>query len=160
MSLLFPLRARGVLPVFLLTEVRFQLYASYFGIYNTYLSQSQTWTEVDKFVTATSVNRLICIPDEVKAIWDPEITKHFKNQPFTSPPRDFMERNFDRDVVWVGQFCGKMLQMNQKDASEAFQSVLLANLSQNKVGLYSKMHDNAVIKYGYGNHEAIRLAYM
>lgn len=86
--------------------------------------------------------------------------QHFQNKPFTNPPPDLMEKNFDRDVVRVEEFCTKALHMTQKDASMAFQSVLLANLSQNKVGLYSKMHDNAVIKYGYGHKNAIRLAYM
>lgn len=111
-------------------------------------------------VKATYNNRLTCILDELIAIWDPEIVEHFQNKPFTNPPDDLMEKNFDRDVVRVEEFCRQTQRMTQKEASEAFQSVLLANLSQNKVGLYSKMHDNAVIKYGYGHREAIRLAYM
>lgn len=50
--------------------------------------------------------------------------------------------------------------MSKEEADKEFQLILLANLTESNVGLYSKMHENAVVKYGYNNPHSIRLAYM
>jgi hypothetical protein len=85
----------------------------------------------------------------------------FKNQTFTNPPKDFLKANFERDVESVEQFCNRVLGLEStRKAHEAFQEVLISNLSESRVGLYSMMHENACIRHGYDSQQAIRLAYM
>ncbi len=50
--------------------------------------------------------------------------------------------------------------LSEREANEAFQEVLIANLTESNVGLYSMMHEKSVIMYGYGHEHSVRLAYM
>jgi RNA-dependent RNA polymerase len=98
--------------------------------------------------------------DELIAVSDPKIVQAFQNKPFTNPPEKLLEDNFIRDIESVEAFCQRAGLLSEREANEAFQEVLIANLSGDSVGLYSSMHENAVIKYGYGHDNSIRLAYM
>ncbi|KAF8971781.1 RNA dependent RNA polymerase-domain-containing protein [Flammula alnicola] len=98
--------------------------------------------------------------DELIATWDPAIVEAFDNKGFTNPPDDLMTDNFDRDVETVEKFSERTADMSQRETSQAFQEVLIANLSESNVGLYSMMHENAIVKYGYGHVHSIRLAYI
>ncbi|CAA7264868.1 unnamed protein product [Cyclocybe aegerita] len=80
--------------------------------------------------------------DEPIIFYGPDLVECFHSKPLAEAPPDFMENNFDRDV------------------DEAFLEVLVANLSESQKGLYDMMHGNAVVKYGYGHPETIRLAYI
>ena len=71
-----------------------------------------------------------------------------------------MTDNFKRDVESVEQFCDRISREPIRDGNEAFQDVLVSNLTDSTVGLYSMMHENACKKFGYDSKESIRLAYM
>ena len=59
------------------------------------------------------------------------------------------------------QFCTRVLGLHStREAQEAFQEVLISNLSESCVGMYSMMHENACIQHGYNSPQAIRLAYV
>ncbi|KAF9535602.1 RNA dependent RNA polymerase-domain-containing protein [Crepidotus variabilis] len=98
--------------------------------------------------------------DEIVAIYDKMIVELFRNQQFTEPPSNFLKDNFNKDVESVEQFCSRVSRLSNRGAHEAFQEVLIANLSESQVGLYSMMHENATIRYGYDSRDAIRLAYI
>ncbi|KAF8167315.1 RNA dependent RNA polymerase-domain-containing protein [Crassisporium funariophilum] len=98
--------------------------------------------------------------DELIVLWDPLLVSGFDNKPFTDAPKDFLSQNFYRDTETVEHFCDRALSLSPRKAHEAFQEVLIANLSESKVGLYSMFHDNAIVKHGYGNELSIRLAYI
>src|SRR5258708_1500737 len=100
------------------------------------------------------------LPDEAIIIYDQIIVKLFKNRSFTQPPVNFMTDNFKRDVESVEQFCDRISREPIRDGNEAFQDVLVSNLTDSTVGLYSMMHENACKKFGYDSKESIRLAYM
>jgi hypothetical protein len=68
--------------------------------------------------------------------------------------------SFERDVERVEAFCTRAQNLSSRQANEAFQEVLIGNLNDPPKGLYSKMHENASVMYGYGSPKAIRLGYM
>ncbi|KAF9479421.1 hypothetical protein BDN70DRAFT_692461 [Pholiota conissans] len=98
--------------------------------------------------------------DELIVIYDQAIVAAFQNKPFTSAPANFYEDNFTRSVEKVEQFCDRAALISERKAHEAFQLVLIASLAENNVGIYSSLHENAIIKYGYGDPISIRLAYI
>ncbi|KAJ3509083.1 hypothetical protein NLJ89_g5408 [Agrocybe chaxingu] len=98
--------------------------------------------------------------DEPIIFYDLELVECFDSKPLAEAPPDFMENNFDRDVESVGNFCTRIANASPRSAGEAFLEVLVANLSESQKGLYDMMHGNAVVKYGYGHPETIRLAYI
>ena len=98
--------------------------------------------------------------DELIVIWDHTIVSHFQNKPFTNPPADFLRNDFNRDIETVEAFCHRAGLLSEREANEAFQEVLIANLTESNVGLYSMMHEKSVIMYGYGHEHSVPLAYM
>ena len=112
------------------------------------------------FGSMSRININLEILDEIIAIYNQALVSLFKNQQFTSAPPGFIEENFTRDVETVEQFCNRVSTLPSRQAHEAFQEVLVANLSESRVGLYSMMHEKACIRYGYDSDDAIRLAYM
>ena len=71
-----------------------------------------------------------------------------------------MTDNFRRDIESVEQFCNRISGVSTRDAHEGFQDVLVSNLNESTVGLYSMMHENACKRYGYDSITSIRLAYV
>jgi hypothetical protein len=67
---------------------------------------------------------------------------------------------FEREVERVEAFCTRAKGLPFRQANEAFQDILIANLNEPQVGLYSMMHENASVMHGYGSPAAIRMAYM
>ncbi|KAF9471940.1 hypothetical protein BDN70DRAFT_868854 [Pholiota conissans] len=98
--------------------------------------------------------------DDLIVIYDQAIVAAFQNKPFTSAPANFRKENFTRSVEKVEQFCDRVALLSERKAHEAFQLVLIASLAENNVGIYSSLHENAIIKYGYGHPNSIRLAYI
>lgn len=100
--------------------------------------------------------------DELIVIWDGEIVEAFDNKPFTEAPVDLIKANFEPSgkVETVKIFCIRTETMSPRQANEAFLEHLIANLNESQVGLYSMMHENATVVYGYGHPHSVRLAYM
>lgn len=100
--------------------------------------------------------------DEIIGIFDPDIVEPFKNQPLTNEPLDFLENNFkpNAKVESLENFCFGAKNRSPRDTSEGFIRTLIGNLSDSQVGLYSMMHERAVVSHGYDHPESIRLAYM
>ncbi|KAF8910164.1 RNA dependent RNA polymerase-domain-containing protein [Gymnopilus junonius] len=100
--------------------------------------------------------------DELIVIWDQEIVEAFDNKPFTNEPDNFIEDNFEPSgkVEKVENFCIRTKTMSPRKTSEAFLEHLIANLNESQVGLYSMMHENATVTYGYGHQHSVRLAYI
>lgn len=99
--------------------------------------------------------------DEVIVIWSEEIVTPFRNTPLVEQPKDFMKDNFESGstVESVQSFC-RSKYSSPRATNEAFMGYLLANLNDSQVGLYSMMHKNAAVAYGYHDSKTIRLAYM
>lgn len=74
-------------------------------------------------------------------------------------PEDLRD-NFQPEIEKVTAFCDRVCNMD--DASHAYElsKKLLSGLSDSKVGMYSRFHENVVYSKGYSHPEAIRLAYM
>ncbi|RDB19363.1 putative RNA-dependent RNA polymerase SHL2 [Hypsizygus marmoreus] len=98
--------------------------------------------------------------DEVFEIKEPSVVEPFMNKPLTKMPSNLLRDNFEGQVETVTAFAERVAAMTPLDAQKAFQEVLLLNLNDSKVGLYSNFHDFAVWKYGYAHPFAVRLAYM
>ncbi|KAF9447542.1 hypothetical protein P691DRAFT_731304 [Macrolepiota fuliginosa MF-IS2] len=98
--------------------------------------------------------------DELFILREPEIVQPFTNNVFVPPPTDLLEANFERDIKLVGPFCEHIKNQPPAKQQAALQEALLLNLNEDRKGLYSVFHDNAIEKYGYSHPKAIRLAYM
>lgn len=87
------------------------------------------------------------------------IVDAFKNPTTVREPKDLRD-NFQPVIEKVSTFCDQFYNMD--DASHAYElsKKLLSGLSDSKVGMYSRFHENVVYSYGYSHREAIRLAYM
>lgn len=120
----------------------------------------QIWTEVHFLLQIFNLLWLTCTQDELIVIWDLIIVGNFQNKPFTNPPAEFLKNNFNRDIETVEAFCSRAGLLSEREANEAFQEILIANLTESNVGLYSMMHEKSVIMYGYDHEHSIRLAYM
>jgi RNA-dependent RNA polymerase len=90
----------------------------------------------------------------------PEIVNAFKPPDFSDPPENFIEKNFQKDVETVEDFQRRIHSIPEAEAEQEFFRIFLLGLVDSKVGLYSKLHDNAIYKDGYDDQETIRLAYM
>ncbi|KAF5352350.1 hypothetical protein D9756_006189 [Leucocoprinus leucothites] len=98
--------------------------------------------------------------DELFIIREAELVEPFQNKPFVAGPPDLLEKNFQKHVETVSQFCERVKFLPPAKSQSELQKALLLSLSGDRKGLYSKFHDNAIEKYGYNSREAIRLAYM
>jgi hypothetical protein len=98
--------------------------------------------------------------DELFLLREPDIVEPFQNKPFVPPPPDLLEKNFQKDIELVGEFCERSRSMSSAEGQEAFQGALLLSLESDRKGLYSVFHDIAVEKFGYDDDRTIRLAYM
>lgn len=75
-------------------------------------------------------------------------------------PPTLLEDNFEGQVESVTAFAQRVATMSAPDAQKSFQEILLLDLTDSKLGLYSMFNDFAAWKYGYDDPRAIRLAYM
>ncbi|KDR85760.1 hypothetical protein GALMADRAFT_53536 [Galerina marginata CBS 339.88] len=94
--------------------------------------------------------------------WDANIVQFFDSKPLTEAPLDLIESNFESSgkVETVEKFCARTETLPPKETSEAFLEHLIANLNESQVGLYSMMHENASVAYGYDHPHSVRLAYI
>ncbi|KAF4611719.1 hypothetical protein D9613_004267 [Agrocybe pediades] len=100
--------------------------------------------------------------DELIVIFNQEIVSTFHSQPFTNPPPNFIQENFEASskVETVEEFCVRATMLDRRQTSEEFLKHLISNLNQSQVGLYSMMHEVSCITQGYDHDESIRLAYI
>ncbi|TFK42152.1 RNA dependent RNA polymerase-domain-containing protein [Crucibulum laeve] len=98
--------------------------------------------------------------DEVFIVVENRIVAPFCNQPFSFPPDNLIEQDFERDVETVTAFCQRATSVAVPGQQKAFLDVLLLSLTDSKVGLYSGIHENAVKMYGYQDPKTIRVAYI
>lgn len=103
-----------------------------------------------------------CWIDEIIAISDPEIVEPFENKPLVTEPPTLIEESFapNAKVESLENFCFGAKNRSRIDTSNGFIETLIGNLSDSQVGLYSMMHESAVVALGYDHPESIRLAYM
>ncbi|KAG9222124.1 hypothetical protein CCMSSC00406_0009575 [Pleurotus cornucopiae] len=98
--------------------------------------------------------------DEDVIIWDPEIVAPFRNHPIVDEPKDFLADHFEKQVEKVPEFCQRLNNVSKAEAQRSIFDILLLNVCDSKVGLYSKFHDCAVWQYGLNHPSAILMAYM
>ncbi|KAH0837829.1 RNA dependent RNA polymerase-domain-containing protein [Lanmaoa asiatica] len=97
--------------------------------------------------------------DVVMLNWYKPLVEQFRGSPLCTAPSN-LSTFFEREVEHVRTFDVRVSQLGNKQAQQAFQTVLLLGLAETRVGLYSKFHDAAVYEFGYGSQKAIHLAYM
>ena len=93
-------------------------------------------------------------------IWSKALVEKFHNSPFYPPPPNFLEKHFEQKAESIFSFGSRVAMLLPTDLHSEFQSVLLSGLRDRRIGVYSKLHDNAVFVYGYDHPETVRLAYM
>lgn len=91
--------------------------------------------------------------------WCKPLVEQFTGSPLCKGPSNLSEF-FERKVEHVRDFDNRISNLPIKEAQQAFQEMFLLGLAETRVGLYSKYHDVAVYRVGYGSQEAIHLAYM
>lgn len=130
-------------------------------VYNTLTCIRHGWWYVvnHKFNEVSSISEYRPA-DELIVIWDQVVVNAFENKPFTNPPEDLLQKDFTRDIEKVEAFCRRASLLSEREANEEFQKILLANLIKSSVGLYSAMHERAIVMYSYNDPISIRLAYM
>jgi len=99
-------------------------------------------------------------PDTARITWMSEIVSAFKPSPPSPPPDGFLQEYFERDVETVLDFCNQHNGKSEDQLAIEIRTILLSGISNTRVGLYSKFHDNATYHLGYDNPITIRLAYM
>ncbi|KAH8119803.1 RNA dependent RNA polymerase-domain-containing protein [Phellopilus nigrolimitatus] len=97
--------------------------------------------------------------DTVTIIAEPKIVDAFENSRIVDPPSD-LRSGFEREIEEVSAFISRVADLPALLKERELLKKLLSGLSDSKVGLYSKFHDNAAYSLGYDSPEAIRLAYM
>jgi RNA-dependent RNA polymerase len=96
-------------------------------------------------------------------ILQPDIARHFTSSKFIQPPKDFLDKYFDKKSERVEQFIQKTPQSVQGNSDllrNYYQDQLLAGLDEPPRGIYSVFHENAVYVKGYDDPEAERLGFM
>lgn len=91
--------------------------------------------------------------------WHKPLVEQFQGSPLCTAPAN-LSTSFEREVEHVRDFDRRVSELEDKQAQQAFQKVLLLGLAETRVGLYSKFHDAAVYEFGYGSQKANHLAYM
>lgn len=98
------------------------------------------------------------------AIWEPSFVVPFKNadEKYSVEPLGIDKCFSSSDGnEKVATFLARTVTQGPLEKTLELQKYLLGALQDPSiVGKYSKMHDNAVYRYGYGHPKAIRLAYM
>lgn len=89
-----------------------------------------------------------------------EIVSTFNPPPSNPPPAGFLKKYFERDVETVLDFCKQHRGKSGGQLADEIRKILLSNLSNTRVGIYSKFHDNSTYHLGYDHPTTIRLAYM
>ncbi|KAG7451867.1 uncharacterized protein BT62DRAFT_881368 [Guyanagaster necrorhizus] len=91
-------------------------------------------------------------------LWLASLVEGFQSKLLRRQPKDFMQTHFERDIQSVAQFqeCVEKRERTQL----CFVNILMTGLTNGRVGLYSKFHDNSVKKYGYDSEQSILLSYM
>ncbi|KAK7695210.1 hypothetical protein QCA50_002400 [Cerrena zonata] len=99
--------------------------------------------------------------DTAVCIFNQEIVKAFVPPSFNAVPNDFIESNFESQsqTLQVSQFAEEIRRANGREL-EIIQDKLLAGFINNRIGIYSGFHDNAVWAYGLGSEKTVRLAHM
>ncbi|WVR03757.1 hypothetical protein IAU60_000752 [Kwoniella sp. DSM 27419] len=101
--------------------------------------------------------------DTVQLIWDSSLVEPFTNasDTYADTPDDFVELNFDQEVVKGETFLEGISNANTEERVSRMQEWLLASVqSDTMTGHYSNLHGNAAYELGYGHEETIRLARM
>ena len=99
-------------------------------------------------------------PDTARITWMSEIVSAFKPPPSSPPPDGFLNEYFERDVETVLDFCNQHKGKSEDQLAIETRTILLSGLSNTRVGIYSRFHDNATYHFGYDHPVTIRLAYM
>ena len=99
-------------------------------------------------------------PDTARITWMSEMVSAFKPSPPSPPPDGFLQEYFERDIETVLDFCNQHKGKSEDQLAIEIRNILLSGISNTRVGLYSKFHDNATYHLGYDNPITIRLAYM
>lgn len=113
--------------------------------------------------------RIMCVhptdslsEDTAVCIFDKEMVDRFVEPPITQEPSDLMQYFEPIDTILsVGQ-ANEELKSSKLlgDAARLLQKYLLTGLCENRVGLYSMMHENCIYEFGYDHPDTIRVAHM
>ena len=101
--------------------------------------------------------------DKCQVIWDPKIVDYFSADPaeaFHANIPTGLQHNFHVDQRNVSQFCYENTGATTERKIALLKPYMLGALRDaSAVGLYSKLHDNAIYSHGYGHINTVRLAY-
>lgn len=89
-----------------------------------------------------------------------EIVSAFVPPSSTPPPDGFLSKYFKKDVETVLDFYNKHTGESGDQLAIQIRTILLSNLSNTRVGTYSRFHENSAYNLGYNHPTTIRLAYM
>ncbi|KAI0095023.1 RNA dependent RNA polymerase-domain-containing protein [Irpex rosettiformis] len=99
--------------------------------------------------------------DVAVCIWDRDIVNAFVNSPINSMPEDTVEKYFEPEsAIELVSTVYDEVQSRPDRAQSIIQRRLLSGLTESKVGIYSKYHENAIYALGYDHPETLRIAYM
>ncbi|KAF9499753.1 hypothetical protein BDN71DRAFT_1441324 [Pleurotus eryngii] len=98
--------------------------------------------------------------DEDIIIWDPDIVGPFRNHEVVDEPEGFLTEHFKKQVEKVPEFCSRLYAAPKTEAQRCIFDILLLNVCDSRVGLYSKFHDCAVWQYGLNHPKAVLMAYI
>ena len=98
--------------------------------------------------------------DTVTVIADRNIVDAFQEPELVLEPPEFRQKNFYPQIEKVKDFQDRIAELPPTVQQHELGKMLLLGLSDNKVGLYSNFHDNAVYSRGYDDPVTIRLAFM
>ena len=87
------------------------------------------------------------------------VVKGFKNASFVAEPEGLSE-NFEEYIQQVKSFRSELQDMDKENADRTLFRVLLQNLSDNLIGLYSNFHEVSMYERGYDDENTVMLAYM
>ena len=94
-------------------------------------------------------------------IFDQLLVQSFKPAPFTDEPDNFMSNFEPQDSVKsMTTVMDELETSGVEEGGSLLRHYLLTGLADVKTGLYSKFHENAIYKFGYGHRIAVRMAYM
>ncbi|KAI0684509.1 RNA dependent RNA polymerase-domain-containing protein [Cytidiella melzeri] len=99
--------------------------------------------------------------DTAVCIWDPEIVNAFKQPDMVREPHHLMS-NFEplSAVPTVATVLHRMDRADSKAQDTILREHLLTGLTENRTGIYSKFHGNAIYQFGYNHPATIRNAFM
>ncbi|KAL0952028.1 hypothetical protein HGRIS_008673 [Hohenbuehelia grisea] len=107
--------------------------------------------------------------DEVFIIWDKRVVNNFHSKPFVPEPAKFKETYFEYKAGAtrkVKEYCqsytwDRTLPLGTRKApKDNIYDIILLSVSENKFGLYSKFHDNAVWAHGLAHPMSVCLGYI